>query len=320
MYGRLLNTFYQRSIAGAVLLCITGYAAIAQANTAYNLPVDNIRIRDPFIVVDRRNKCYYTHANQNPHFKVYKSKDLKNWQDGGSCFTAANDFWGKSDFWAPDVYAYKGKYYMLATFSAPGKKRGTSILVGDSPAGPFQPLVNGPVTPADMMCLDGTLYIDKHKKPWIIYAHEWLEAKDGRVLAQRLSADLKTTIGAPVELFTAAKAPWVKAISGQGVTGYVTDAPFPYRTKNGQLLMLWSSFDKNGQYAIGIVRSESGDITGPWIHDAATLNDDNGGHAMLFYDLAGKLRISYHAPNNTPQERLKIYEVKDEQGQLTILK
>lgn len=37
--------------------------------------------------------------------------------------------------------------------------RGTQILRADKPEGPFVPLSDGPVTPADWECLDGTLYV-----------------------------------------------------------------------------------------------------------------------------------------------------------------
>ena len=47
------------------------------------------------------------------------------------------------------------------------------------------------------------------------------------------------------------------------------------------------------------------------------LNNDDGGHAMLFKS-AGKLMISYHAPNSKT-ERPVIYPVRERQGRLRIL-
>lgn len=44
--------------------------------------------------------------------------------------------------------------------------------------------------------------------------------------------------------------------------------------------MLWSSFHK-GEYAIGLARSESGRITGPWTHRAEPVLV-GGGHPSLF--------------------------------------
>jgi arabinan endo-1,5-alpha-L-arabinosidase len=169
------------------------------------------------------------------------------------------------------------------------------------------------------MFLDGSLYVDDTNKPWIIYCHEWLEATDGQIVAQQLTDDLKETIGEPQILFTASQAAWTRAITASGVTGYVTDAPFIYRAKNGELLMTWSSFDKTGKYAIGLSRSESGTILGPWKHDAQPLNIDDGGHAMLFTDFAGNLKISYHSPNNGTEKPV-IYGVSESNGNLSINK
>ena len=130
---------------------------------------------------------------------------------------------------------------------------------------------------------------------------------------------MKEAADEPVTLFAASAAPWVIRNSY-----YVSDAPFLYRANNGELLMLWSSFllgkDGNGQYAIGVARSQSGTVTGPWIQDPQPLNpNDNGGHAMIFKDFDGVLRISYHSPN-TPggSERLTIHRIVDNDGQLSI--
>ncbi len=268
----------------------------------YNIKVSDMRLRDPFVLVDKENKLYYLHVNGGGKVKAYKSKDLKLWKECGSSFTPRADFWGKSDFWAPDVYEYKGKYYLFITLSAPGTKRGTSVLVADKAEGPFEPLVNKAVTPPNWMCLDGSLYVDKDSTPWILYCHEWLEVGNGEVVAQQLTSDLKATTGEPVVLFKASSAPWVGDITSGSVTGKVTDAPFIHSLDNGQLIMLWSSFGKNGKYAIGQAISPSGSVSGPWEQVAEPLNNDDGGHAMLFTDLQGRLMISYHAPNSQTEK------------------
>ncbi len=43
--------------------------------------------------------------------------------------------------------------------------------------------------------------------------------------------------------------------------GYVTDGCYLYRTGKGKLLMIWSSFGKDG-YAIGIAESATGSVKG----------------------------------------------------------
>ena len=170
---------------------------------SFTIPVSSLRLRDPFILVDKKTSMYYLHFNNNLKIRVYKSKDLSTWKDEGYSFIAKTDFWGQQDFWAPDVYEYEGRYYLFATFSNAGVKRGTSILVSDSPKGPFTPLVNKAITPSGWMCLDGSLYIDKEGNPWLLFCREWLETIDGEIYAQRLAKDLKTTEGDTYLLFKA---------------------------------------------------------------------------------------------------------------------
>lgn len=61
---------------------------------------------------------------------------------------------------------------------------------------------------------------------------------------------------------------------------------------------------KSGKYRIGVARSPSGKIDGKWIHDDKPLNEDDGGHAMVFKSFDGKTKISYHAPNSKTETRL----------------
>lgn len=263
------------------------------------IKTDSLRIRDPFVFVDPKTKAYYVPANdRRKGFKMYKSTDLQNWQDLGACFEPDSTFWGKTDFWAPDLYEYKGKYYIFGTFSGVDKMRGTSILVADKVKGPYQPLVNKATTPADWMALDGFLYIDEDNQPWMLYCHEWLQVDDGKMIAQRLSDDLREMVGEPITLFSASSAPWTIPSKNKGKETYVTDAPVVYKTPGGRLVMLWSSFA--GTYRVAASYSENG-ILGPWVHDEKPLNEDDGGHSMLFTDLNGILKISYHAPNKGPE-------------------
>lgn len=213
---------------------------VIPVDPSYNIDIKDFLMRDPFVYVDTIGEKYYIHGNaaNNKIINVYESKDLKKWKLLGNSFTALPDFWGKQDFWAPDMFEYHGKYYMSVTFSAPGYKRGCSLLVSDYPEGIYQPLVNGPVTPKEWTCLDATIYIE-NDQPYLLYCREWLEVVDGEIYIQKLSSDLKNTIGDPILLFKASSAPWVGNISAQGVTGKVTDAPFIYKVSENQYVMLW---------------------------------------------------------------------------------
>lgn len=91
---------------------------------------------------------------------------------------------------------------------------------------------------------------------------------------------------------------------------YVTDGPFLYRSGDGTLMMLWSSFGSKG-YAMGISRLETGHITGPWRHDPDPIWAEDGGHGMVFRTFEGRLMLTFHSPNATPQERAVFVELEE---------
>lgn len=299
-----------------------------------------IQIRDPYVLPVAAAGVYYmfgsTDANiwsgQAIGFDAYRSTDLEHWQGPFPVFRPRAGFWSQTNYWAPEVHEYQGRYYMLATFGA-GEyidRRGTAVLSADSPLGPF--LVHStdshgrpaPVTPAGWECLDGTLYLDSAGQPWMVFCHEWVQISDGTVCAVRLSPDLRRAEGEPVVLFSASQAPWAEAVeSPRHGRGWVTDGPFLHRTAQGSLLMLWSSF-RHGRYAQGLAISATGEITGPWRHEPQPLFAADGGHGMIFrrFDHSGgpgSLMLTLHSPNRTPRERAQFIELQETADSLQVV-
>jgi len=272
---------------------------------------EDIQIRDPFIVTVKEEGVYYMYGttdkdcweNNGIGFDAYFSKDLENWEGPVAVFRPDNKFWGRKNFWAPEVYRYNGGYYMFASFIAEGVRRGTQSFVSAKPLGTFVANSEGTLTPWDWDCLDGTLYVDD-EGAWMIFCHEWVQIGDGSICAMRLNKDLSRAISEPVELFRASSSPWAQilVLEHLGLKGYITDGPFMHNMPNGELIMLWSSF-RNQRYALGIARSSNGKVTGPWVHDPEPVYTDDGGHGMLFNRFDGQLMLSIHKPNNTPLER-----------------
>jgi hypothetical protein len=162
------------------------------------------------------------------------------------------------------------------------------------------------------MCLDGTLWVED-KVPYMIYCHEWVEVKDGEMCLVPLKKDLSEPAGQPVRLFCASAASWSTGSNAANPADktYVTDGCFLYKTKDGKLLMIWSSF-KNGSYAIGIAESVTGKVHGPWRQQKDLLFDSHGGHGMIFRHFDGRLCLVFHAPNSPGgSERAHIYELED---------
>jgi len=129
-----------------------------------------INIRDPFVLAFEGK--YYMYGTRGATcwgpatgFDVYVGTDLENWSDPIEIFHTPEGFWADRNYWAPEVHYYKENFYLFATFKAEGQCRGTQILKSASPIGPFKIHSEGPVTPRDWECLDGTLYIDKNGTP-----------------------------------------------------------------------------------------------------------------------------------------------------------
>lgn len=272
-----------------------------------------INIRDPFVLYE--NEKYYMYGTRAENFgqktagfDVYISTDLENWSEPAECFNSEKYGMNLNVNWAPEVHKYNGSYYMFATFTRKSNGlRGTYILKADNPLGPFAPHSNGVVTPEEWECLDGTLYVNKEGKPYIVFCHEHTQIIDGTICYAPLSDDLTESIGDAVTLFKASEPCWAEEIKNEN-DHRITDGPFMYRTKTGELLMLWSTFIK-GKYAECLVRFNDGELSMNFEH-LAPLIDDDGGHGMIF---GGKdsLYLTYHSPNCTGYEKPCFVEIED---------
>lgn len=281
------------------------------------MDLNEIKIRDPFVYRDDARRCYFLFGTSDPDpgvmdsgigFDCYRSEDLQLWEGPIPAFRPPTNFWATHHFWAPEVHRYDGWYYMLATFKANNRHRGTQVLRSASPEGPYLPISDRPVTPQGWECLDGTLHVDDHGEPWLVFCQEWTQVHDGGMWAMRLSRDLTRANARPVFLFNASEAPW-KCRQDWPADGsefrmptYVTDGPWLFTGFGGLLMMLWSSMGKQG-YAMGLAQSESGKVTGPWKQLAHPLPVTDGGHGMIFETFGREKVLTFHSPNIHPKER-----------------
>lgn len=297
-------------------------------------------LHDPFIVAHGPTKTYYLYTSNIGRLTgtagvgtmAYTSKDLRNWERPKTVFTVPPTAFAQQGGWAPEVHEYKGKFYLFTTLHNEQKViaqppevwrtnyvRGTISAVADGPEGPFKMLNEAaPVPPADFMTLDGTLFIDGNNKPWMVYAHEWLQKIDGTFGAVPLKEDLSGADGPPIHLFKASDAPWLNASmkADRSENHYVTDGCQFFRTKTGKLLMLWSSYER-GSYVQTQARSASGELKGPWEQLEPLVKRDSG-HGMLFTTFEGQLMMVLHRPFNNA--RGKLYEMADEGDRLRVVR
>ncbi len=297
----------------------------------------DIPAHDPFVLADSSTGTYYLYTGAVPSLHgvasygvlTYTSQDLESWKGPYLVFTVPENSWAHPQHgaWAPEVHAYKGRYYLFVTLHNQERKldgepvqgyekhwRGTVIAVSDSPAGPFE-MINpeAPVVSSTQMTLDGTLYMDEQDEPWMVYCHEWIQTIDGTIEAVRLDADLSTAIGEPMTLLQASSAPWLSqqqhAPEDQEISVYVTDGCQLYRTFSGKLMMLWSSYEGDS-YVQTIARSISGTLAGPWEQLEPLVKEDSG-HGMLFQTFDQQWMLILHRPFDMPASRCYLYEIED---------
>ena len=151
-------------------------SSLVAVSESFPISRENLYVRDPYVWVDRESQTYYLYAaREYPDGKggmrvgvgVHTSKDLESWSSGYPVFTVIEGAWAEADVWAPEMHQINDKYYLFVTLTSDDllgpprdgrkqPKRGTQIMVADSPIGPFVPFVDRPHTNLGWMTLDGT--------------------------------------------------------------------------------------------------------------------------------------------------------------------
>ena len=154
---------------------------------------------------------YFTFATGGTiGFNVWRSADL-------TAFTKEKAVkkiqWVSGDYWAPEVYAVNGRYYMFFT----GRQKDTGSLrmgvaIADAPQGPYEDAIGGPLFDFGYAVIDGTLVYDDNGTPYMIYSRDCSENVVGsnhesHLYGVQLAPDLLSAVGEPV-LLTQPDAAW----------------------------------------------------------------------------------------------------------------
>lgn len=297
-----------------LLNCIIFFASlVARAQVPgtirQNIPLDSIRLSDPFVLADQKTRMYYMTGTGG---LLWKSKDLKFWEGPFRVVQTDSTSWmgPRPMIWAAEIHQYHNRYYYFATFTNRAikidtvkgnaiERRACHVLVSDRPDGPYIPMKDSVYLPADKPTLDGTLWIDKDGRPYLVYCYEWLQNWNGTIEKIGLKPDLSGTTGEAKLLFRASESPWSreKDVNGKDGPNKVTDGPYLFRTGTRRLGMIWTSW-VNDVYTQGVAYSVSGTLNGPWIHEKEPITPPNYGHGMLFKTLEGKWLMAIHSHKN----------------------
>ena len=242
-----------------------------------------VPLADPFILYHQGTYyAYGTHAADG--IEVYTSTDLIAWRRHGLALHAS-DSWGGRWFWAPEVYAVRGRFYMY--YSA---DEHICVATSDSPTGPFVQAVREPMIPEEK-CIDSSLFIDDDGTPYLTF----VRFNDGNnIWIARLEDDLTTLRRSSMRPCIHVTQAWEK------VWPRVVEASFLIKHQGVYYLTYSANNYQSPQYGVGCATARHLP-DGPWqkypenplLQSPGSLQ--GAGHSALFTDARGDLRIVFHA-------------------------
>jgi beta-xylosidase len=269
---------------------------------------------DPFAF--RAEGSYFLVGTTSEHegFQIYRSGDLAHWQRVGWALRKTPGFWVKDLFWAPEVRAYRGRYYMVYSGLLTGEKEAKlrlGLAVSDRPEGPYANLYT-PWFDAGYGAIDGDIFIDVNGKPYLFFSRNGSEKgyAYGKIYGVALAADLSKPLGAP-KLLLQASQPWELV---HAKVNRCNEGPTVFQ-HNGLYYMTYSANDTSTPaYGIGYATAKS--PLGPWKKAASNpllktmpgTGISGPGHNSIVASPDGKeLWIVYHThadPAHPSQDRV----------------
>jgi GH43 family beta-xylosidase len=168
-----------------------------------------LRCADEYFAYGTGDKPHVASDGSRYAFAVLYSPDLVHWRSAGGALEMGPDDEDRS-FWAPEVAAHQGEYYLY--YSAAPKQRDElhriQVAVGHSPAGPFER--RGVVLPeSEGFCIDAHPFRDPRDGTWyLFFGKDFFEGRTGTGIAvARLTENLERADGATKPIL-AANADW----------------------------------------------------------------------------------------------------------------
>lgn len=246
----------------------------------------SVPLADPGVLC--HEGVYYAYGT-NPDNKIgiYKSRNLKDWQ----CVRQeldTQDMWGKTLFWAPEVYYIKEKNKFLMYYTSDDR---ICAAWSDLPEGPFRQEVKEPMI--DFRTVDNTLFTDDDGKSYI-YFNGFDDGMTiwGAELESNLVTIKKNTLKKCLSTSQQWEEVWPKVNEGAFVVKH-----------EGTYYMLYSANSYLSQY-YGIGYAQADSPLGPWIkYDRNPIlqkpaNLVGAGHSSLFQTKSGSLKMVFHAHRN----------------------
>lgn len=264
------------------LFCVLGVVQLHAQNSRH----DNPLMADPTIFY--HNGIYYLYGTgPGAHgFKVFTSTDKVHWEDKGMVLKPGESY-GEKNFWAPQIFQYKGKFYMAYTAS-----EHIAIAEADSPLGPFTQKVLRPVDSSQRM-IDPFILIDGGK----IYMYHVRLENANRIFVGELTEDLST-----LKHETLKECIYPEANTWEDVENKkwkVTEGPTVIKHKGVYYLLYSGNGFRSPDYAVGYATATN--PVGPWkkyegnpIISRKDIGLNGPGHGDVLIDKDGKMYYVLH--------------------------
>ena len=242
---------------------------------------------DPSIIYE--NGTFYLFATfGGSGVKYYSSRDMVNWEDKGYAINKQTFNGGSQSsfnaFWAPEVFKYNGKYYLIYSGGSTSDWHIQMYLaVSDRITDGWNYYSKIPLDGYANLNIDGTVLTENNRV--YLYYH----AKD-ELYGVELSRDLKTLVGTPV-IVLAPRQAWASHASVGG------EGPAVFK-RNGKYYLMYSSNDYYTKwYAVGYATSSSplGPFTDQTLDNPLLSSSDGPGHNSIFTIDGNNYYIVYHS-------------------------
>jgi len=251
----------------------------------YSNPLE-VEFGDPFIL-DNGDGNYYMYGTGGgavDGFSTYSSTNLQDWDyEGQVYFGNTEDSWTSGNFWAPEVYKIKDRYYLF--FSADWKNNPAGelenfrigVAVSESPTGPFNELENQPLFDPGYPIIDANVFQDDDGTFYLYYSRvcykhpveseisQWArerglyeEIEESWVYGIELKPDFKGVTGGPVLLLrppttlTDKNAEWEsRSVTTGEINRRWTEGSFIFKNEDTYYIMYSANHFAGENYAVG---------------------------------------------------------------------
>lgn len=290
--NKILNTFYKIFLVGAAVV-------VSLSTKAQNPIIQTNFTADPApMVYDGTVYLYSSHDEDSTvnnfftmyDWRCYSSKDMVNWTDHGMVASLKDFDWmdKTNGAWAPQAIERDGKFYLYV----PIHGEGISVLVADSPTGPFSDPIGKRLIDSDHIWqdIDPTVAIDDDGQAYLYWGNPglWYVKLNQDMISydRSIGQDGVVTVEMTAEAFG-----YKEGRDGQAGTTY-TEGPWFYK-RNDLYYMVYAA-EGIPEY---IAYSTAPSPVGPWTYRGHIMERADHlaftNHAGII-DFKGNSYIFYH--------------------------